>query len=116
MQGKPLTAMCWGHNDRRLFLAAGFNLFVAWVIKQTAPLQFMCQRTIQNCVRSEKNTHILPLPPSLRHGVQSLFSPTIKVRIKTVIDNYTSVLLSHRWIFSVSVAYLGYCKLSFSVT
>ncbi|XP_052088596.1 tubby-related protein 4-like [Mytilus californianus] len=77
-QGKPLTAMCWGHNDRRLFMASGHNLFVAWVIKHVAPLQFMCQRTIQNCVRNEKNTHLIPLPTRLRHSVQELFSPTIK--------------------------------------
>ncbi|KAK3096559.1 hypothetical protein FSP39_001289 [Pinctada imbricata] len=77
-QGKPLTALSWGHNDRRIFIASGFNLFVAWVTKQVAPLQFTCQRTIQRAISQERNIYRLPLPSRLRHGVLALFSPTIK--------------------------------------
>nr|KAG5708967.1 hypothetical protein BaRGS_009376 [Batillaria attramentaria] len=77
-QGKPLTAITWGHNDKRLFLAAGCQLYVAWVSKQVAPLHFLCQRVVHRCVRHEKNADQLPLPQRLRQGVQSLFSPTVK--------------------------------------
>ena len=80
LQGKPLTALCWGHNDRRLFVAAGFNLHVAWVMKKVPPLQFLCQRVIQICIRNEKLIRKLPLPPRLQHSVQTMFSPTIKVK------------------------------------
>lgn len=78
-QGKPLTALCWGHNDRRLFVAAGFNLHVAWVMKKVPHLQFLCQRIIQICIKSEKLIRKLPLPARLHHSVQTMFSPTIKV-------------------------------------
>ncbi|XP_033739406.1 tubby-related protein 4-like [Pecten maximus] len=77
-QGKPLTALCWGHNDKRLFLASGFNLHVAWITKQVAPLQFLCQRVIQDNIAQERKVSKLPLPSRLRHNIQSLFSPTIK--------------------------------------
>ncbi|KAL5010502.1 hypothetical protein ScPMuIL_012807 [Solemya velum] len=77
-QGKPLTALTWGHNDRRLFISAGFNLFVAWVTKHAAPLQFICQRAIQMAIQTENNVERLPLPNKLRSGVKSLYSPTIK--------------------------------------
>ncbi|XP_062585793.1 tubby-related protein 4-like [Saccostrea cucullata] len=77
-QGKPLSALCWGHNDRRLFVAAGFNLHVAWVMKKVPPLQFLCQRVIQICIKSEKLIGKLPLPMRLHHSVQTMFSPTIK--------------------------------------
>ena len=80
LQGKPLTALCWGHNDRRLFVAAGFNLHVAWVMKKVPPLHFLCQGVIQICIRNEKLIRKLPLPPRLQHSVQTMFSPTIKVK------------------------------------
>ncbi|XP_070189097.1 tubby-related protein 4-like [Littorina saxatilis] len=77
-QGKPLTALTWGHNDKRLFLAVGCQLYVAWVSKQVAPLRFLCNRVVHKCVRHEKNADQLPLPQRLRQGVQALFSPTVK--------------------------------------
>ncbi|XP_059166313.1 tubby-related protein 4-like [Physella acuta] len=77
-QGKPLTAMTWGHNDKRLFLAAGCHMYVAWVSKQVAPLQFLCQRVVHQVVRAERAVEKLPLPQRLRCGVKALFSPTIK--------------------------------------
>ncbi|XP_076467230.1 tubby-related protein 4-like [Babylonia areolata] len=77
-QGKPLTAITWGHNDKRLFVAAGCQLYVAWVSKQVAPLHFLCSRVVHKCVRHERNADFLPLPQRIRQGVQSLFSPTVK--------------------------------------
>ncbi|CAL1531626.1 unnamed protein product, partial [Lymnaea stagnalis] len=77
-QGKPLTAMTWGHNDKRLFLAAGCHMYVAWVSKQVAPLQFLCQRVVHHAVRTERAVEKLPIPQRLRCGVKALFSPTIK--------------------------------------
>ncbi|KAL8575279.1 hypothetical protein ACOMHN_001824 [Nucella lapillus] len=77
-QGKPLTALTWGHNDKRLFVAAGCQLYVAWVSKQVAPLHFLCSRVVHRSVRHEKNADLLPLPHRIRQGVQSLFSPTVK--------------------------------------
>lgn len=77
-QGKPLTALCWGHNDRRLFVATGHNLHVAWVVKHVPSLQYLCQRSVQCLVRSDYNVEKLPLPVKLCSNVQALFTPTIK--------------------------------------
>ncbi|GFN90046.1 tubby-related protein 4 [Plakobranchus ocellatus] len=96
-QGKPLTAMTWGHNDKRLFAAAGRHLYVAWVSKQVAPLQFLCQRVVHRAVRSERAVERLPLPQRLRCGVKALFSPTIKYRIDpTELKMAWSISSDHR--------------------
>lgn len=77
-QGKPLTALCWGHNDRRLFVAAGHNLHVAWIVKHVPTLQYLCQRSVQCLVRSSSNLEKLPIPVKLCSNVQALFTPTVK--------------------------------------
>ncbi|XP_053396039.1 tubby-related protein 4-like [Mercenaria mercenaria] len=77
-QGKPLTALCWGHSDRRLFVAAGHCLHVAWIVKHVPSLQYLCQRSVQCLVRSDYNVEKLPLPVKLCSNVQALFTPTIK--------------------------------------
>lgn len=82
LQGKPLTALCWGHNDRRLFVAAGHCLHVAWIIKSVPSLQYLCQRSVQQLVRFDYNVEKLPLPVKLGINVRALFTPTIKVSLK----------------------------------
>lgn len=77
-QGRPVTALTWGHNDRRLFIASGCEIYVAWISKIVPPLQFYCQRTIQKAIREESKLRKLPLPSKLRNGVKALFSPTVK--------------------------------------
>lgn len=80
-QGKPLTALTWGHNDKRLFVGAGCVIHVAWVTKHVATLQFLSHRCIQKVIRLEKNISKLRLPSKLKNGVRALFSPTIKVSV-----------------------------------
>ena len=46
-QVKAITALTWGHNDKRLFVAAGSHIHVAWVTRKIATLQLMCRRTVQ---------------------------------------------------------------------
>ena len=81
MQGKALTALCWGHNDRRLFVAAGHNLHVAWIIKHVPSLQYLCQYGVQRLVKYDYNVDKLQLPLKLCTSVKSYFTPTIKVTI-----------------------------------
>ena len=80
LQGKPLTALCWGHLDRRLFVAAGHQLHVAWVVKHVPSLQYLAQRSTQALVHKEHNVEKLPLPAKLCSNLKALFTPTIKVR------------------------------------
>ncbi|XP_052808903.1 tubby-related protein 4-like isoform X1 [Mya arenaria] len=77
-QGKPLTALCWGHYDRRLFIAAGHQLHVAWVVKHVPSLQYLTQRSVQALVNKDHNIEKLPLPAKLCSNLQALFTPTIK--------------------------------------
>ena len=89
-QGKPLTALCWGHNDMRLFVAAGHNLHVTWVVKHVPKLQYLCQRSVQRAVKNVRNVNQLPLPVKLNENVQALFSPTIKVSMLIHVARITS--------------------------
>ncbi|XP_064628378.1 tubby-related protein 4-like [Lineus longissimus] len=77
-QGKPLTALTWGHNDKRLFLATGCYVHVAWVHKTVASLQFLTQQAIKSCLKDEPAVQKTPLPAALRSSVGALFSTTIK--------------------------------------
>ena len=63
----------------RLFVAAGHNMYVTWVIKHVPKLQYLCQRSVQKSVKNSRNVERLPLPSKLCENVQTLFSPTIKV-------------------------------------
>ena len=74
-----MTALTWGHNNRRLFVAAGCHIYTLWVTKLVAPLQCLCRRTIQQTLREETAVQKLPLPSKLKHSVTALFSSTIKV-------------------------------------
>ena len=80
LQGKPVSAMTWGHNDKRLFLAVGCHICTAWVGKKVSSLQLICKRCVQLQLKEEPPVSKLPLPSKLRLSVASLFNSTIKVR------------------------------------
>ncbi|XP_038076860.1 tubby-related protein 4-like [Patiria miniata] len=75
---RPLSALTWGHNDRRLFVACGAILHVAWVEKGVAPLQVLCREVITSLVNEEKGMAKLPLPGRLRTYVTDRLSLTVK--------------------------------------
>ncbi|XP_022081827.1 tubby-related protein 4-like [Acanthaster planci] len=75
---RPLSALTWGHNDRRLFVACGAILHVAWVEKGVAPLQVLCREVITALVSEEKATAKLPLPGRLRTYTTDRLSLTVK--------------------------------------
>ena len=79
LQGKPITSLTWGHNDKRLFLAMGCHIRTVWITKKVASLQFLCRHCIQSHARDEAGIQRLPLPSKLRANVSALYSPTIKV-------------------------------------
>ena len=73
--------MTWGHNDKRLFVATGCYVHVAWVVKTVATLQYLSQRAISLSVKDEPALAKTSLPASLQTQVAALFSYTVKVRI-----------------------------------
>ncbi|XP_015251451.1 PREDICTED: tubby-related protein 4-like isoform X2 [Cyprinodon variegatus] len=75
---RPITTICWGHRDSRLFLACGPALYVVRVEHRVASLQLLCQQGIASALREEKDVGKLNMPSLLSSYVTSAFIPTIK--------------------------------------
>uniref|UniRef100_A0A8C2GW25 TUB like protein 4a n=1 Tax=Cyprinus carpio TaxID=7962 RepID=A0A8C2GW25_CYPCA len=75
---RPISALCWGHRDSRLFLASGPVLYVLRVEHRVASLQLLCRQVIANTVHEEKDVAKLSMPSRLSTYVSSAFAPTIK--------------------------------------
>uniref|UniRef100_A0A4W4EPF3 SOCS box domain-containing protein n=1 Tax=Electrophorus electricus TaxID=8005 RepID=A0A4W4EPF3_ELEEL len=75
---RPISTLCWGHKDSRLFLACGAALYVIRVERRLASLQLLCQQVIASTVREEKDVSKLSIPSRLSRYVSSAFAPTIK--------------------------------------
>lgn len=76
---RPISTICWGHRDSRLFLACGPALYVVRVEHRVASLQLLCQQGIASALREEKDVGKLNMPSLLCSYVTSAFIPTIKV-------------------------------------
>ncbi|KAE8601803.1 hypothetical protein XENTR_v10013802 [Xenopus tropicalis] len=75
---RPITSICWGHRDSRLFLASGPALYVVRVEHRVASLQLLCQQTIATSLSDDKDICKLNLPPRLCSYLTTAFIPTIK--------------------------------------
>ncbi|KAK1889022.1 Tubby-related protein 4 [Dissostichus eleginoides] len=75
---RPITTLCWGHRDSRLFLACGPALYVVRVEHRVANLQLLCQQGIATAVKEEKDIAKLTMPSRLCSYVTTAFVPTIK--------------------------------------
>ncbi|XP_041704155.2 tubby-related protein 4 [Coregonus clupeaformis] len=74
----PITTICWGHRDSRLFLACGPVLYVVRVEHRVASLQLLCQQGIASALREERDVGKLNMPSILCSYVTTAFIPTIK--------------------------------------
>ncbi|XP_067900829.1 tubby-related protein 4a isoform X3 [Heterodontus francisci] len=75
---RPITAICWGHRDSRLFLASGPALYVVRVEHRIANLQLLCQQAIAISLHDEKDFSKLTLPSRLCSYLTAAFVSTIK--------------------------------------
>uniref|UniRef100_A0A3P9AGV2 Tubby-related protein 4 n=1 Tax=Esox lucius TaxID=8010 RepID=A0A3P9AGV2_ESOLU len=75
---RPITTICWGHRDSRLFLACGPALYVVRVEHRVASLQLLCQQGIASALREERDVGKLNMPSLLCSYVTTAFIPTIK--------------------------------------
>ncbi|XP_061600014.1 tubby-related protein 4-like isoform X1 [Cololabis saira] len=75
---RPITTICWGHRDSRLFMACGPALYVVRVEHRVASLQLLCQQGIASALREEKDIGKLNMPSLLCSYVTTAFIPTIK--------------------------------------
>ncbi|ESN95213.1 hypothetical protein HELRODRAFT_86986, partial [Helobdella robusta] len=73
-----VTAITWAHNDQRLFVAIGNELFTIWVYKHVANLQLLCKTKIRQMVSDESLVQTLPLPYKILSNVFDMYSSTIK--------------------------------------
>lgn len=76
---RPITNLCWGHRDSRLFLASGPALYILRVEHRVASLQLLCQQGIATAIKEEKDVAKLTMPSRLSSYVTTAFIPTIKV-------------------------------------
>lgn len=80
----PVTALTWGHNDRRIFIATGNQLTIAWLSRRVASLQLICRLKIQQCLASEASLPQLPLPARIKSLIGNLFAQTIRCCVPNV--------------------------------
>ncbi|XP_030371459.1 tubby-related protein 4 isoform X2 [Scaptodrosophila lebanonensis] len=73
-----VSAITWGHNDKRLFIATGTQVHIAWVSRRVASLQLLCRLQIQASVGSETLLPLLPLPSRIKSLIGNLFAQTIR--------------------------------------
>ncbi|XP_015603782.1 tubby-related protein 4 [Cephus cinctus] len=74
----PVSALTWGHNDRRLFVATGARVHAAWVSRRVGSLQLLSRLAVRAALTRESSVQQLPLPPRLRALVAALFASTIR--------------------------------------
>lgn len=106
---RPITAICWGHRDSRLFLSSGPALYVVRVEHRIANLQLLCQQAIVVALRDEKDFSKLTLPPRLCSYLTAAFVSTIKV--------YTVINRKHHAAepFIVSAKYIEMLNMSHQI-
>ena len=78
----PISSLTWGHNDRRLFVATGCAVHVAWVSpRRMASLQHLARLKLRRCLKTEQQLDRIaePMPSLIRNLVASLFSSTVHV-------------------------------------
>lgn len=90
----PVTALTWGHNDKRLFIATGCQVHIAWVSRRVASLQLMCRLCIHSQLKGgESQVSALPLPPRIKALISNLFAQTIRVSMNYPQEALFPVLL-----------------------
>lgn len=75
----PVSALTWGHNDKRIFIATGNQVHIAWLSRKVASLQLLCRLEIQSSLMTEAMLPNLPLPSRIRSLIGNLFAQTVRV-------------------------------------
>lgn len=82
----PITSFTWGHNDRRLFVATGCTVHVAWVSpRRIASLQHLARLKLRRCLTGpdQLDDPIFTdrIPRLIRNLIVSLFSSTVHCHV-----------------------------------
>ena len=78
----PVSAITWGHNDKRLFVATGNEIHIGWVSPTIGSLQLLSRLKIHNSLKNPDQVQLLPLPCRLQNLIGMLFTQTIRVKFK----------------------------------
>uniref|UniRef100_A0AAR5Q8D1 SOCS box domain-containing protein n=2 Tax=Dendroctonus ponderosae TaxID=77166 RepID=A0AAR5Q8D1_DENPD len=73
-----VSTLTWGHNDKRLFLATGCQIHIAWVAQRIPSLQLLSRIRLFNLIPSEAMLSRLPLPLRIRNIIGNLYTQTIR--------------------------------------
>eukprot|EP00095_Tigriopus_kingsejongensis_P002723 maker-scaffold1696_size30952-snap-gene-0.10 protein:Tk02723 transcript:maker-scaffold1696_size30952-snap-gene-0.10-mRNA-1 annotation:"tubby-related protein 4-like isoform x2" len=74
----PVTAITWGHNDKRLFVATGNQIHVGWVSHHIASLQLLSRLKVHSTLSNADQVQLLPLPCRIQNLIGLLFTCTIR--------------------------------------
>jgi hypothetical protein len=72
------TALTWGHNDQRLFVACSRCLHILRVFKEIPKLSLLSQFTIKTNLINKNHVSGFVLPDQLKEQIKYCFTPTIK--------------------------------------
>lgn len=78
-KNSPVSAITWGHSDKRLFIATGNQVHIAWVSRKVAALQLLCRLQVQASIGSESMVPMLPLPTRIKSLICNMYAQTIRV-------------------------------------
>lgn len=96
----PVSALTWGHSDKRLFIATGNQVHIAWVSRKVATLQLLCRLQVQSCIGSELMVPKLPLPSRIKSLITNMYSQTIRVSAFQV-ESFVKSMQSNSFYFPV---------------
>ena len=74
----PITALTWGHNDKRIFVATGAVLHIAWISKKVPSLQLLSRLSVFKLLPDESSADQLKLPSRIQALISSLFGRTLR--------------------------------------
>ena len=73
------SALTWGHNDQRLFVACSATLHILRVFKEIPKFSLLAQMCVKSQLKEAIQADNLCLPQRLVQQIKHCFSSTIKV-------------------------------------
>jgi len=77
----PITSLTWGHNDRRLFVATGNMIHVAWVSRRIPSLQHLSRQRVRHSLTKKSLLDAIEMPSLMRNLLLPMFASTVHVSV-----------------------------------
>jgi len=77
---EPVTAITWGHSDKKLFVATNSLLHTVKISRDIPSLQAFCQGVVAGVLSNRSECFDLVLPTKLKVEVAGCYDPLIQVR------------------------------------